>query len=128
MTWQERCSQRLSNSLEGDKNLLSKACSEIEIDDYLSKMKNEQFMFSELTYSDEPDLDDIKLGSNRSSIYLFFKITHLDGKEEVKAVKSFNEILQKYSSFKAIKEISQQEYTEFRKQSELTKGVINDIN
>ena len=91
-------------------------------------MKNEQFMFSELTYSDESDLDDVKLGSNRSSMYLFFKITHLDGKEEVKAVKSFNEILQKYSSFRAIKEISQQEYTEFRKQSELTKGVINDIN
>lgn len=114
MSWQDKCSQRMSISLEGDKNLEKKALNEIEMDQYIDRISDQKFMFSEITYADETDIGKPNHNENRIEEAEFFEIITKDGKIRYRSGKNLNDLLSKYGYIKSIRQISQAEYTRLR--------------
>lgn len=114
MSWQDKCSQRMSISLEGDKNLEKKALNEIEIDQYISRIEDQKFMFSEITYADESDIGKPNYNENRVEEFQFFEIITKDDKIRYRSGKNLDELRSKYKCIRSIRQISQAEYARLR--------------
>ena len=94
---------------------MKNALTQIEVDEALTNIANQKYMYSEITYADEFELPHkMNLGCNRSEEMCFFEIIFADGKKLYRCGPSLEYLLEKYPNATCFKEIKQQEYSELR--------------
>lgn len=118
--WQEKCSSRLTHSVDSDIEKVAQHKADMMIKSRDSICDN-IYMFSEVTYADElDDIGKLNLSENRGQVSLFFEIITFDNKTRYRSAQSEEDIFKKYHNVKSMRTIKQQEYARLRQQCVLT--------
>ena len=117
-SWQEKCSNRLKDTIEYD--LEGTLQTNLDIKKYIEDNSfNQKYMFSDVSYADECELGiHPSQDTNRSFYISFYELILKDGRIRYRSATSLEDLYNKYGNiFSSVRQIKQVDYDRLRERA-----------